>query len=293
MNFIAAGTFDGVHKGHAQILRELVKSARTGGMESLVLYFTFPPKASISGQTKQTLITLPSEREKLLRSFGIGGVKKLDFNVLGEMSAEKFFTRVMLKKYKMGGILAGQDFAFGKNREGHLDFLRRECARHGIKLKILPFIKCHKHKISSSVIRLLLHEGHVETAAQLLGRPYLISGKVVRGAGLGRKLGFPTANLNVDPRKILPRGVFAVKVRLNKKTYNAVANIGFRPTINPIHKDLPLVEVHLLNFSADIYGQTLAIEFISKIRGEKKFPNLDSLKKNIARDIHRAIASLK
>jgi len=286
-NFLAVGTFDGVHAGHRRLLSELRRTAEKRGLKSLAVYFPLPPKAVLSGQTRGCLLTLPKEREKLILSCGVAA-GAFDFTrETANMSREEFFSEILLKKFAMAGLVAGQDFAFGRGRSGHLDFLRSRCLEEGVELHILPFVADEGHKISSSVLRRIVGEGHLEKASAELGRNYSVSGKVVRGLGLGRKLGFPTANLEVDQRKIIPRGVFAGRAFVSEKAFRAVINVGFRPTLSPRQNE-PLAEAHLLNFDRDIYSRTITVEFERKIRAEKKFANLDELKEAITTDVSAA-----
>jgi len=285
-NFITVGTFDGVHLGHREILRALAREAGELGLKSCAAYFPVPPKAVLSGKTAQSMLTLPAERERLIFNCGVDHAAPVEFTKeLANESPEKFFAEVIIGKLHAGGLLAGQDFAFGKNRAGHVNWLRQKCAEKNISLAVMHFVKSGGHKISSSAIRAFLHAGKVSEAAALLGRNYTAKGMVIKGEGVGRKLGFPTANLAVDERKILPRGVFDARARLDGREFCAVANVGFRPTVNPVHAAAPLCEVHILDFSRDIYGMELEVEFISLLRGETRFNSVAELTAAIRADI--------
>jgi len=290
-NFIAIGTFDGVHTGHVKLVGRLKKLARAAKMKSAVLYFPYPPKAYISGGTKGSILTLPGEKFALLSSLEPDIVRALNFKRLRFLSRENFFD-FLLKTYKMGGLVAGRDFAFGRGKKGHIDFLRAACKRAGVKLEVEDFFKTENtpagHKISSSLIRRLLAEGEIGKANKFLGRKYSAGGTVIEGKKLGRALGFPTANINAGPSKVLPLGIFAVEVLIGQEKFKGVANIGFRPTVNPIYGEVPLVEVHILDFNRDIYGQIITINFVSKIRAEKKFKSLPALVRQIRRDVRAA-----
>jgi riboflavin kinase/FMN adenylyltransferase len=288
-NFVTVGTFDGVHLGHACILRALSDEAKELGMKSLAAYFPIPPRAVLTDHKAQNLLTLPAEREALIKACGVDCAVPLEFSAaLAKMKREDFFKTVLLGKLNAGGILAGQDFAFGHGREGHVHWLREACDKAGVALSVLNFVKECGHKISSSAIRELLRSGDVAAAAAMLGRNYAVRGTVVRGEGLGRKLGFPTANIDAGTQKIMPLGVFAVRARVagSADTYTGVANVGFRPTVNTIHTGIPLCEVHLLDFSRDIYGKIMEVEFASKIRGELRFTGLEALVAAINSDIN-------
>ncbi|MDD4005074.1 MAG: riboflavin biosynthesis protein RibF [Elusimicrobiaceae bacterium] len=293
-NFITIGTMDGVHLGHAAVIAELARLARAHSMKSLVLFLDCPPKAVLSGDTGQSMITLPAQRRELILRAGADRAECLEFSARFASVSHGEFFETLVAEYQMGGLLIGRDFAFGRERLGHLDFLRAACARRDIPLRIMDFRRADGHKISSSIIRKLLVEGHVEHAARLLGRCYSVGGTVVRGKGLGRRLGFPTANLDAGRFKILPRGVYAVRVALEGcgRVYGGMANVGFRPTVNTLSGALPLVEVHILDFSGDLYGQNISVEFVTRLRHEKKFKDVAELSAALAADVEAARSAL-
>ncbi len=287
-NFLAIGTYDGVHLGHRKIIGAAVREAGRLGMESRVVYFPRPPKFFFSGETANCLITLPEEREKLINDMGVGSVEPIHFDpALSSMTADEFFSRVILVKYKAGGLCVGPDFAVGRGREGHLDYLKCASAEAGIAFKSVPFARRGGHKISSSLIRAHLRAGAVEEANHCLGWTYTVSGPVIKGAGLGRKIGFPTANIGAHPAKILPPGIFAAKVKIGRETFKAVLNVGRRPTVDTLDCKMVL-EAHLLDFSRMIYGKTIEVSFLKHIRPERKFHSLDSLVLHIKTDISAA-----
>jgi len=288
LNFLAIGTYDGVHLGHRKIIRAAVSGARRLGMKSRVVYFPRPPKFFFSGETTNCLITLPEEREKLIKALGVDLVRPLHFDpALSGMSADEFFAGIILDKFKAGGLCVGPDFAVGRGREGHLDFLKCASAAAGIAFKAVPFARRGGHKISSSLIRAHLRAGAVEEANHCLGWSYSVSGPVIKGAGLGRKIGFPTANIGAHPAKILPPGIFAATVKIGRETFNAVLNVGRRPTVDTLDCKMVL-EAHILDFSRMIYGKTLEVTFLKHIRPERKFHSLDSLILHIKSDIAEA-----
>ena len=287
-NFLAIGTYDGVHLGHRKIIRAAVREARRLGIKSRVVYFPRPPKFFFSGEAVNCLITLPEEREKLLKELGPDLVEPLNFDpALSSMTADDFFSQLVLVKFNAGGLCVGPDFAVGRGREGHLDYLRCAAAEAGIAFRGVPFARRGGHKISSSLIRAHLHAGAVEEANICLGWDYSVSGPVIKGAGLGRKLGFPTANIGAHPAKILPPGIFAARVKLGHETFNAVLNAGRRPTVDTLDSKLVL-EAHILDFSRTIYGKTIEVTFLKHIRPERKFHSIDSLITHIKSDIAAA-----
>ena len=291
-NYITIGTFDGVHAGHRFLLNELEMQAAKARLKPLVLYFPLPPKTLLGDKPEMTVLTLPDEKKRYFRELGTH-TQALDFTTCRKMSAEKFFNEVLIKQCNMGGLIVGADFALGKDREAGADWLRARCEAEKIPFETARFYKTGTQKISSSLIRKTLASGDIEGANLLLGRPYEVTGKVVKGKQLGRTLGFPTANLDTGLYKILPLGVFAVKVRVGEKLYDGFCNIGFRPTVNSIDGSLPLVEVHIFDFDADIYGQHITIWFAGKLRDETKFDTLPALIAQLKQDRKDAKKILK
>ncbi len=282
---ITIGTFDGVHLGHRALFAKMEQLSVQYQMKAQVLYFPYPPKSLLAEQPAMSVLSTPPEKKALLKQSLSCKIEKLNFQMYREYTAEKFFKKILLEKYNCGAILAGPDFTFGKNRQGNDEFLKSKCAQLGIPCEIMPFYNGENGaKISSSLIRKTLAEGDIKTANALLGRPYSVEGRVVQGKKLGRTLGFPTINLDINFYKLLPLGVFAVKVRVERKFYRGICNIGFRPTVNPIDSIIPLVEVHLLDFKRSIYGHRVEVFFYDKIRAESKFDGLEALKAQLAQD---------
>ena len=290
-NFITIGTFDGVHRGHQHLFNLLEARAALHRAKPLILYFLLPPKTLQTPHPEMTVLSLPDEKKRLFKAMGLRA-EILDFSKVRSLSAQQFFNR-LLNRFDCGGLLIGADFAFGKNREGSAVFLREACGQKNIPFEVAPFYTEKKEKISSSLIRKVLAQGDIARANSLLGRPYELTGRVVAGHKLGRKLGYPTANLDTGIYKILPLGVFAVKVRVGTKMYDGFCNIGFRPTINTLNTLLPLVEVHIFNFKQSIYGRKITIWFYQKLRNEVKFEGLEALKTQLAQDKQQATDILR
>ncbi len=287
-NYLTIGTYDGVHLGHRKIIGALIRESLKLGFNSALAYFPSPPKFFFSGETENCLITLPGEREELIRGQGVGKISSLPFgSALAKMSAETFFGSVILRKHHAGGLCVGRDFAVGKGRLGNLDFLRGRCAGSGVRFKAMAFVTFGGHKISSSLIRAYLRSGRVEEANKCLGWNYSVSGTVVRGAGMGRRLGFATANINANPAKILPPGVFAVRVRVGKEIFPGVANVGRRPTMRSLGGRL-LLEAHMLDFDRPLYGRRLEVEFLRHLRAERRFGSRDALRRQVFEDVRAA-----
>ncbi len=281
-NFITIGTFDGVHRGHRHLFNLLETRAALHRAKPLVLYFALPPKTLQSPHPEMSVLSIPDEKKNLFKNLGLR-TEMLDFAQIRSLSPQQFFNR-LLNRFDCAGLLVGADFAFGKNREGSAVFLREACSQKNIPFEVAPFYKEGYEKISSSLIRKLLAQGNIPRANALLSRPYELTGRVIPGHKLGRKLGYPTANLDTGIYKILPLGVFAVKVRVGTKIYDGFCNIGFRPTVNTLNTILPLVEVHIFNFKQSIYGRKITIWFFQKLRDETKFDSLEALKTQLAQD---------
>jgi len=285
MYYLTIGSYDGVHRGHLEIIKNLLEISTKLKLKSAIIFFNIPPRFFLSGNIYGNLLTTVEERLEILKTTGIEDIFSIEFNKdIANISADVFLKEILIKKYKAKGIIVGRDFAFGYMREGNVNYLQKKCMEEKIDFKVIDFVKYQEHKISSSLIRNFLHKGEIEKANYCLSREYFITGKVIRGAGLGRKIGFPTANLEINPLKLLPHGVFAVDVLYAKKYYKAVANIGYRPTIDNLSSNL-ITEVHILDFNKNIYGENIRIFFNRKIRNEIKFSNIQELVSRIKEDI--------
>ena len=284
--FLTVGTFDGMHLGHQALFAKLEQLAVLHQLKPLVLYFPYPPKTFLTDQPAMTVLSTPPEKNFLLKqALGNTAREELNFQLYREFTPDHFFKKVLLEKYRCGGILTGPDFTFGKNAAGNNAWLTQKCKQLNIPFEMIPFYNGPQgEKISSSLIRKLLATGDIAKANAMLGRSYSLEGRVIPGQRLGRKLGFPTANLDINFYKLLPLGVYAVRVRVGKTWYKGICNIGYRPTINTISTPIPLTEVHILDFNKSIYGRRIEVVFVEKMRGEEKFANLDELKAQLAQD---------
>lgn len=286
--WVTIGSFDGVHLGHQKIIHELVTGARHEKAPTVVITF-FPHPAVVLGKRKEPkYLTSPIERAKLFEKLGVDVVITHPFNLhFAQTSADDFMKNLKLK-LDLKHLLVGVNFALGRNREGDVNRLKEIGDELGYVLHVIPPVKEGDQIVSSSQIRAALEAGEVEKAARLLGRPYQVSGKVIRGDGRGRAIGIPTANLNSWEERIIPKaGVYVCRAQVNGKVWGAVTNVGVRPTFYP-HTVPPIVEAHILDFDADIYGEEVPLDFLTRLRDEIQFPNIQELIHQINQDILRA-----
>ncbi|WP_456426068.1 bifunctional riboflavin kinase/FAD synthetase [Rhodocaloribacter sp.] len=294
-SIVTVGTFDGVHLGHQAILRYLVRRARSNGGSSVVVTFDPHPREVVRGEPVPLLTTI-EERAELLETLGLDRFIVIPFTpAFARLSAEDFVEKILVGRIGLKEIVIGYDHGFGRGRGGDAALLEALGGKLGFTVDVIPPQVVEKHVVSSTEIRaLLMDEGDVCEAARLLGRPYALGGTVVEGARRGRSIGFPTANLEVDhPRKVIPKiGVYAVLATLDDgvTTLGGMMNIGRRPTFEDAGLHL---EVHLLEFDGDLYGRRLRIEFVERLRDERKFESIDALVEQLSRDRERCMAAIK
>jgi riboflavin kinase/FMN adenylyltransferase len=281
------GSFDGVHLGHQVIIDQVKGRARALGLPSVVMVFEPQPSEFLSGEQAPARLMLLRDKMVALREAGIDRVLCLQFNPrLRGMTAEAFIEQVLVQGLAVKHLVIGDDFRFGSDRRGDFQLLQSVSANHGFALERTHTVEHGGERISSTRIRRLLEQEQFVLAETLLGKPYAIHGTVVHGQQLGRKLGFPTANVHLNRYRSPLSGVFAVRVTIAGKPLAGVANIGIRPTVAGLVK--PILEVHVLDFDGNLYGQRMAVQPVKKLREEKKFSSLDELKDNIARDVDHA-----
>ncbi len=294
---LTTGTFDGVHIGHRKIISRLREIAtQTGGETVLFTFHPHPRTVLFPDDTNLKLLTTQAEKVELLSESGIDHLVVFPFNrEFSRLTAIEFVRDVIVNQLHTDRLVIGYDHHFGRNREGSIAELRELAPLYGFGVEEIPPQEVDDVKVSSTKIRHALHTGDVETARNYLGYAYRLTGTVVQGKQLGRQLGFPTANLRVnDPYKLIPAdGVYAVTARLGDRQLGGMLNIGKRPTVNAEKSPTSSVEVHLFDFEGDIYEQELRLEFIGRIRDEKKFEGIAELKSRLETDRHLALKILE
>jgi riboflavin kinase/FMN adenylyltransferase len=289
---LTVGNFDGIHRGHQAMLQRLLAGARTRGLQTCVLTFEPHPREFFAAQAAPTRLTSLREKLELLAAHGVARTHVQRFDrAFASLAPEAFAEQVLAKRLKAQWLLIGEDFRFGAKRAGDVPLLKELGRRHGYQVEILPVVARAGARVSSSAVRAALAAGDLARAEELLGRPYSISGRVVHGRKLGRELGFATANVQLKHNRPPLSGIYAVRVHgVGPSSRPAVASLGVRPTITASGR--AVLEVHLFDFSADLYGAHMRVEFLHKIRDEEKYSDLAALKAQIERDCEAARALL-
>ncbi|HUF49464.1 MAG TPA: bifunctional riboflavin kinase/FAD synthetase [Longimicrobiales bacterium] len=285
---ITVGTFDGVHRGHQQVLRRLCTAAREQDALSMAVTFDPHPLRIVRPESAPPLLTTAAEKIEILAQSGIARVALLRFTpALAALSPRTFVEQILIARLGMTHLVIGYDHGFGRGRSGDVDTLRAIGAEIGFGVAVVEPVSAGAAAISSSRIRSLLDAGDVAAAAGALGRPYSLTGTVVRGEGQGRKLGFPTANIDVpNPEKLIPHeGIYAVRAALRDRFVDGVLHLGPRPTFAGLP---PSIELHLFDFDDDLYGRRVRIDFIERIRDIAHFDSVDALVKAMEADCSEA-----
>ncbi|MBI1869950.1 MAG: bifunctional riboflavin kinase/FAD synthetase [Chlamydiae bacterium] len=281
---VTLGNFDGVHLGHQRIVQELVKRARQSKASSVLVTFNPHPRKVLDPHTPLQMITSLEEKIRLVGKLDVDQMVIIPFDLgFSRISAESFVRDILFPSLKFLELIVGRNFSFGRGRQGNVDLLKRLSVELGYKIDFVEPVQAGEKVVSSSLIRQLIHHGNFKEIPKFLGRPYSLFGRVVKGQKMGKKLGFPTANLDVGAFILPPRGVYAVRTKVLGEKVLGLANIGVRPTFT---QDKVLTfEVHLLDFDKDIYGEDLEVTFLEYIRDERFFQNQDQLCQQIEKDI--------
>ncbi|PIF05001.1 MAG: riboflavin biosynthesis protein RibF [Draconibacterium sp.] len=284
---VTIGTFDGVHLGHREVILHLQEIARKYGGETVIFtFYTHPRLITAPDETNLRLLTTLPEKTALFERYGIDHLVVYPFDkTFSELSYSEFVKNILVEKMKTHCLVVGYDHKFGKNREGDYEYLKKCAAKHQFQIEKLDVLTIENENVSSTRIRRALENGRIKKANKYLGYRFSLSGKVVIGRQLGRKIGFPTANIEAsDKHKIIPGyGVYAVKVLIDDAEYNGMLNIGTRPTFNN-NADNRSIEVNIFDFNEKIYGKEITLEFVDKIRDEKKFEGINGLVEQLKKD---------
>jgi len=285
---LTLGVFDGLHLGHQAIVRTVVERSLLIDATPTLITFDPHPRQVLKPETAPPLLQTFNQKAEGLKSLGIQQVIVLEFNHhLAALSAEEFVESFIVKGLQARGVYLGKGFAFGHQRRGNIELLQQLSRQFGFHAAEVPEVRLKGHRISSTMIRLLLKAGRVNVARRMLGRPYGIEGTVIRGHGIGKQLLYPTANLDLQNRVLPTDGVYVTLALVDGVWRRSVTNIGKRPTFGgePESK----VETHLIDFDQDLYDQVIRVRVLHRLRGEKKFSGVDELRAQITRDRDRAI----
>ena len=285
------GTFDGVHRGHQAVLAEVVRRARAGGRPGVLVTVDPHPLEVVNPSAAPRLLTLPDEKRALVAALGIDRIEFLAFTPeLARLAPEEFVRTVLRARYGMQELVLGYDHGFGRGRSGDVTLVRRLAAEEGFGVAVVDAVKDDGQPISSSLIRTAVAHGDLAAAGRWLGRRYSLRAPVERGAGRGRTIGIPTINLTPPDRKLLPPdGVYAVWVTVAGRRYGGMMNQGARPTFGVHARGL---EIHLFDFAGELYGETVVVEWVRRLRDVQTFPSRQALVDQIERDALAARAIL-
>jgi len=289
---VTIGTFDGVHRGHREVISELKRISRLSGGDSVVFTFEPHPRVVIAPQENSLrLLTTIDEKIKLIQEIGVDHLVIYPFTTaFSKLSYDEFVTSILVGRMNISSLVVGYDHRFGQGRQGNFSSLKSLSKSLNFKVEQLSQLLVDDKVVSSTKIRLALDAGDISKANHFLGYRYLLSGKVIEGKQLGRKLGFPTANIETyDHYKLVPcDGVYAVLVEINGITYKGMLNIGVRPTVN-YNADHKSIEVHIFDFEANIYNSDITLLFVEKIRNEQKFADIVELQQQLVKDRELAL----
>ena len=286
--FLAIGVFDGVHRGHQAVISTSADHARAANGTPVVVTFDPHPEKILRPEGAPHLLTATQHKIALIRNLGVVNLLIIHFDKdFAATEPENFVQELLDHSRPLREICVGHEWSFGKNRRGNLDLLKKLGSKSNFEVVGIPKVKVNGEVVSSTAIRQAIERGDFAKAAQMLGREYTILGTVIRGDGLGKKIGFPTANLSAHSEQFPPNGVYAAEAKIDNEIRRGVINLGVRPTISG-GKSERVLEIHLFDFDRDIYGRDLEVRFLKFLRLEKKFENLDALVEQIRRDVEEA-----
>ncbi|MBQ4577054.1 MAG: bifunctional riboflavin kinase/FAD synthetase [Firmicutes bacterium] len=283
----ALGNFDGVHLGHQELIREAVKQAKVKGLKSAVFTFSNHPKNVISGTNMVKNIIYNDEKEELLEAMGVDYLFSLDYTKeFGSLSPQDFAAELLVKNFRVKHVVCGFNYRYGYQAQGNSQTLIEQGCILGFDVSVMDAVSLEGSVVSSTLIRGLIAQGEMEECSRYLGRNYSIGGLVIEGNHIGRTIGFPTCNITVDETMVAPAsGVYVTRCKVDGQMYPAITNVGSKPTIGLYHKN---VETHLLDVKVDLYGKEIRVEFLKKLRDERKFDNIEALTEEIRRNCDTA-----
>jgi riboflavin kinase/FMN adenylyltransferase len=290
---VTIGTFDGVHIGHQKIIEKLIQETKKADCESLILTFFPHPRMVLNGSSSIKLLNTINEKSSLLEKMGLDNLVIHPFDKkFSNLSAEEFVKTILVDSFNIKKIIIGYDHRFGNNRAANIDDLISFGKKYDFEVEQISAQEIDSVSVSSTKIRDAITDGNMIVANEFLGYEYILSGKIITGKQLGRTIGFPTANIKIEENyKLIPKnGVYIVKSHLQEKTVFGIMNIGLNPTVNG--EDLS-IEVHFLDFDADLYNKNITVSVIARIRDEQKFTSIDLLKAQIQEDKNYAISFIK
>ena len=286
--FLAIGVFDGVHLGHQAVISTSAEHAKAANGTPVVVTFDPHPEKILRPEAAPHLLTATPHKIALIRELGVAHLLIVTFDKqFAATEPEDFVQQLVNHSNPLREICVGHKWSFGKNRRGNLELLKKLGAQFDFNVIGIPPVTVNGELVSSTTIRRAVESGDLQKAAAMLGREYTVLGTVVRGDDLGKKIGFPTANLSAHNEQFPPNGVYFAEARLEGVAYPGVVNLGYRPTVSS-SKTERILEIHLLDFDRDIYGKDLEVRFISYLRPEKKFEDVDALVRQIERDVQQA-----
>ena len=291
--FVTIGTFDGVHIGHQKVIKRLIKSAKKKGTKSVLLTLFPHPRMVLQKDIEIKLINTIDERKQLLEKIGLEILVVQPFTKeFSKLSALDFTRTILVNKLNISRLVIGYDHHFGKNREGNFEQLEEYGHTYGFKVKKTSQKEVNDIAVSSTKIRKAIEEGQIEKANTYLGYHFMLTGEVVKGANLGEKIGFPTANLHIkETYKLIPKtGAYIVKTTFENTTIFGMMNIGFRPTVSGKNQT---IEVHFFDFKANLYEKTIQVDVLAFLREEQKFESVDALKQQLVKDRQKSLAIIR
>jgi riboflavin kinase/FMN adenylyltransferase len=286
--FLAIGVFDGVHRGHQAVISTSADHAAASNGTPVVVTFDPHPEKVLRPQAAPHLLSATEHKIALIRALGVEHLLIINFDKqFAATEPEDFVQKLVIHSKPLREICVGHEWSFGKNRRGNLDLLKKLGAKFNFDVVGIPPVKINGAVVSSTAIRQAIEKGDLAKAAEMLGREYTILGTVTRGDNLGKKIGFPTANLSAHSEQFPPDGVYVAEARIDGELHRGVINLGVRPTVSR-GKSERVLEIHLFDFNRDIYGRDVEVRFLKFLRPEKKFADLDALVQQIRQDVEQA-----